>query len=114
LAETLEDFSESLRWLQRHPHEYHALEEAILGVISAIDRPSSPAGEAIKTFMASLNGRTPDYRRRLRQHVLGVTLEDLKRVAATYLAAKPVSTAVVTDRRAIEKYRSLDLEILVL
>ncbi len=114
LAETLEDFSESLRWLQRHPHEYRALEEAILGVISAIDRPSSPAGEAIKTFMASLNGRTPDYRRRLRQHVLGVTLEDLKRVAATYLAAKPVSTAVVTDRRAIEKYRSLDLEILVL
>ncbi len=114
LAETLEDFSESLRWLQRHPHEYHALEEAILGVISAIDRPSSPAGEAIKTFMASLNGRTPDYRRRLRQHVLGVTLEDLKRVAATYLAAKPVSTAVVTDRRTIEKYHSLDLEVLVL
>ena len=48
------------------------------------------------------------------KNVLKVTLEDLKRVAETYLAAKPVSTAVVTDRRAIEKYRSLDLEVLVL
>lgn len=114
LAETLEEFDASLRWLQRGRHEYHSLEEAILGVIRAIDRPGSPAGEAIKAFMSSLNGRTPDYLRRLRQRVLKVTTEDLKRAAETYLTFERANTAVISNLRTLERYRPPNFEVLVL
>ena len=85
LGETLDDFDASLSWLAEHRHTPLQLEEAILGIIGALDWPSSPAGEAIKTFVSALNGRTPEFRRRLRQRVLEVGVEDLRRVAARYL-----------------------------
>ncbi len=114
LAETLEDFDASLRWLLSSRHEHRPLEEAILGVIGAIDRPSSPAGEAIKAFMSSLNGRTPDYLRRLRQRVLEVELEGLRGVAETYLTPERASIAVISNPRTVESYRHLNFEVRVL
>src|SRR5690606_35224968 len=48
--ETLKDFDQSLQWLLNNRHEWQAVEEAILGVISALDKPSSPSGEAKATF----------------------------------------------------------------
>lgn len=36
LGDTLEDFDQALAWLQETPHEYQALEEAILGVIGQL------------------------------------------------------------------------------
>ena len=110
LGETLDDFDASLSWLAEHRHTPEQLEEAILGIIGALDRPSSPAGEAIKTFVSALNGRTPEFRRRLRQRVLEVGVEDLRRVAARYLIPERASTAVVTDRQTLERYRTLGLE----
>ncbi|MCA1851057.1 MAG: insulinase family protein, partial [Beggiatoa sp.] len=110
LGETLDDFDASLSWLTQHRHTKEQLEEAILGVIGALDRPSSPAGEAIKTFMSALNGRTPELRRRLRQRVLEVGVEDLRRVAARYLIPERAGTAVVTDRQTLRRYRTLGLE----
>ena len=110
LGETLDDFDASLSWLAEHRHTPEQLEEAILGIIGALNRPSSPAGEAIKTFVSALNGRTPEFRRRLRQRVLEVGVEDLRRVAARYLIPERASTAVVTDRQTLERYRTLGLE----
>ncbi len=110
LGETLDDFDASLSWLAEHRHAPEQLEEAILGIIGALDRPSSPAGEAIKTFMSALNGRTPEFRRCFRQRVLEVGLEDLRRVAARYLLPEQANTAVVTDRQTLGRYRTLGLE----
>ncbi len=62
LAATLTDFDHALEWLHTERHEPRQLEEAILGVISDIDRPDSPAGEAIGTFFSTLHGRTPEQR----------------------------------------------------
>jgi hypothetical protein len=111
LAETLEDFDQSLVWLKRHAHSPQQLEEAILGVVSAIDRPSSPAGEAIKAFVSKLNGRGPDYLRRLRQQILRTSLDDLKRVAETYLFPERGSLAVVSSQRTLDKNPQLSLEV---
>ena len=94
---TLNDFDQSLIWLQDEKHEWSQVEQAILGVISSIDKPGSPAGEAKQTFHAELYGRTREVRELFRNQVKAVTLADLQRVAACYLTADKVSTAVITS-----------------
>jgi len=111
LAETLQDFDNSIEWLLSKSHPWHEVEEAILGVIGSIDKPGSPAGEAKSTFHASRHGRTPEYRNQFRQKILKVTEEDLKRVAATYLKPEHAHTAVISDPTTLEK-SDLGLEII--
>jgi Zn-dependent M16 (insulinase) family peptidase len=94
---TLNDFDQSLIWLQNEKHDWSQVEQAILGVISSIDKPSSPAGEAKQTFHAELYGRTREVRELFRNQVKAVTLADLQRVAATYLIEDKASTAVITN-----------------
>ncbi len=114
LTETLKDFDGALSWLQETNHEPQQLEEAILGVIGAIDKPSSPAGEAKQSFHAELYGRTPEARRAFRAAVLGVTLDDLKRVAATYLTTENENIAIVTHSGQTDAAKTLGLEIMSL
>lgn len=97
LGDTLEDFDQALAWLQETPHEYQALEEAILGVIGQLDRPRSPAGAARHAFHNRLFGRTPEQRARFRERVLATRLDDLRRVADTWLSPDSASLAVVTS-----------------
>ncbi|WP_127477783.1 insulinase family protein [Sulfurivermis fontis] len=113
LAETLADFDASIRWLLDNDHAWRLVEEAILGVIASIDKPGSPAGEVKKTFHAALHGRTPEQRRRFRARVLGVTQDDLKRVAATYLKPETASTAVISNPATL-KQAGLGLEVIAL
>ena len=102
-VETLEDFDRSIRWLLDGGADASQLEEAILGVVSSIDKPGSPAGEAKATYLNSLFGRTPEQRAAFRQSILGVTLDDLHRVAQTYLAdPSKARVAVVTHAKAAE------------
>lgn len=106
LQETLTDFDRSIDWLLTNRHSERLLEEAVLGIISNIDKPGSPAGEAKKAFYNSLHGRTPEQRRRYRQRILEVQLDDLRRVAACYLNRDPAGIAVITNP---ETARQLDL-----
>jgi presequence protease len=101
LVETLADFDHALNWLQETAHEPRSLEEAILGVISRIDRPGSPAGEAISSFFNSLHGRTPTQRREFRHRVLQVTLSDLQEVAKRYLQPEHAHVAVLSDTKTL-------------
>jgi Zn-dependent M16 (insulinase) family peptidase len=98
--ETLAAFAQSLKWLQQQTHQEQALEEAVLNVISRIDRPGSPAGEAIGTFFANLHRRSPEHRQQFRSQVLKVTIADLQRVAMTYLQPDTASTVVLGDNKA--------------
>jgi len=104
---TFDDFDAALEWLQQTPHGWQQVEEAILGVISSIDKPASPAGEAKKHFHEALFGRDIVQRRAFRERVLGVTLEDLLRVGATYLDPARASTAVVTNASEAEQLLKL-------
>ncbi|NWN91570.1 peptidase M16 [Marinobacter adhaerens] len=112
LAETLEDFDKALEWLQETDHEPQDLEESILGVIGQLDRPRSPAGAARHAFHNRLFGRSPEQQARFRERVLAVTLDDLRRVAATWLVPEKASTAVVTgaENRAVAEELGLDIQ----
>lgn len=111
LTGTLADFDQSLHWLAQTRHEPKDLEEAILSVISAIDRPASPAGEARRAFHDALHGRTASQRRLFRQRVLQVTEEDLRRVTASYLTPETASIGVVSNAVALEKEAQADWAI---
>ena len=50
LVETLQDFDNSVAWMLDTRHDDRSLEEAILGVVGSMDKPSSPAGEAKQHF----------------------------------------------------------------
>ncbi len=111
LAETLDDFDRAIDWLLTEKHEPRQLEEAILGYISQLDKPSSPAGEAKDAFHNALHGRTPEQRQRFRQRVLGVSLDDLRRVGETYLKPDDASIAVISHPGAAEEAQALGLEV---
>lgn len=107
LMETLHDFGASVDWLLERTQTSNQLEEAILGVIAAMDKPSSPAGEAKTAFYNALFGRSLEQRMQFRDRVLGTTLGDLRRVAELYLSAKPSSVAIITSAEAA---KSLELD----
>ncbi len=114
LAATLDDFDHAVEWLLSEDHEWRLLEEAILGVISSIDKPASPAGEARDAFFCALHGRTPERRQAVRKRILDVTLDDLRRVGETYLRPERASIAVVTSPAGEEDCRALGLDIQIL
>ncbi|MDX1692666.1 MAG: insulinase family protein [Ketobacteraceae bacterium] len=107
LAETLADFDQSIEWLLGKNHGYQHLEEAILGVISGLDKPNSPAGEAKQAFQNLLFGRDDAFQARFRERVLATTEDDLKRVAQTYFTPENRSTAVISNK-AIWKQSGLE------
>jgi Zn-dependent M16 (insulinase) family peptidase len=111
LADTLRDFDRAVNWMLDTRHEYRALEEAILGVIGSMDKPSSPAGEAKQHFHNRLFGRSHATRELFRQRILAVTLDDLRRVAETYLKPGQASTAVVTGAGQREATAALREEL---
>ncbi len=112
LEETLVDFDAALTWFRETKHPAQVLEEAILGIISSIDRPGSPAGEAISAFFGELFGRTPTQRRVYRQRVLQVTFEDLHRVADTYLQPSQASCAVISNPNTLAKLKDFETQVI--
>ena len=103
-ADTLDDFDRCLDWLQSSQHEARQVEEAILGVISNIDRPESPAGEAVLTWFAALHGRGVQERKAFRERMMAVGLDDLRRVASTWIKPEHAHTAVITDNASLDQY----------
>ncbi|MDF3030891.1 MAG: Peptidase associated domain protein [Moraxellaceae bacterium] len=100
LEGTLADFDASVRWLLEEKHEQRQLEEAVLGIISDMDKPLSPAGEARVAYHNALYGRTPEQRRRTRARILSTTLDDLRRVGELYLTQDAVTAVVLPAAKA--------------
>ena len=97
LSETLDDFDKSIDWVMNAKHEWRQVEESILGVISSLDKPSSPAGEAGQASHNILHGRTREKLQQFRQNVLEVKLEDIQRV----IHFVPKDVILVYDSRAL-------------
>ena len=105
---TFGDFDAAVRRVLDEPQDEAHLEEAILGVISDLDRPGSPAGEAIGSYFGARHGRDPAQRRRFRSAVLGVTLEDLRRVTDRYIVPERARDAVVTSEDLLAREPDAD------
>jgi hypothetical protein len=97
LQDTLSDFDKSIAWMLNTAVSAQGLEEAILGVVSSIDKPGSPAGEAKQDYHSTIFGRSLSQRRRFRQRVLAVNAADLQRVCALYLQNDNASVAVLSN-----------------
>ena len=111
LLETLEDYKRSIDWMLKTHHEPRALEEAILGVISSLDKPSSPAGTAKQAFYNELFGRGKEQRAAFRQNVLQVSIENLKQVTEKYLANQQPSIGIISNKSQSSQLESLGLSI---
>ncbi len=111
LAETFQDFEASVDWLFNAEQQPHQLEEAILGLIASMDKPGSPAGEAITACYSLLHARTPAFRAQLRERLLAVNLDDLKRVADVYIRQQKPSKSVVAPIAKRELLQELGFEI---
>ena len=111
LTETMQDFDDSVQWLLQEDHDAETLEQAILGVVSQIDKPKSPAGEAKNDFHSVLFGRSQAQREQFRADVLKVSVDDLKRVAKTYLQPEQASCAVISSAAHKPDLEKLGLRI---
>jgi Zn-dependent M16 (insulinase) family peptidase len=107
--ETLADFDASIAWVLSAEPDSLALEEAILSVISSLDKPASPSGEVKKAFYDGLYGRTADHKRALRESIVSTTLEDLRRVANTYLNPEFGCSVILTDPKTAASPALVDL-----
>ncbi|MBP7880031.1 insulinase family protein [Acinetobacter sp. NIPH 1852] len=111
LVETFNDFEASVQWLFNTEQQSYQLEEAILGLVSSMDKPGSPAGEAITACYSWLHARTPTFRKLLRERLLNVTFDDLQRVAKQYLLEQTPVKAVVAPFAKREELQKLGFEI---
>ncbi len=98
LERTFTAFREAITWVQRSDIQFDLIEEAILGIVSSLDAPGSPAGEARQHFQQQLLGRSSEHRDQFRARVIATRVDDVKRVAETYFE-RPSATAVMTDHK---------------
>ena len=110
-AETFAHFDASIEWLLNEPQTAEQLEEAILGIISGMDKPGSPAGEAVKACFADLHHRGVDWQRKMRAAILAVTIDDLQRVAKQYLQGQKHVRAVLAPYDKEEAVKALGFDI---
>jgi len=111
LTATLEDYKRSIDWLIESEHDSQALEEAILGVISSLDKPSSPAGTARQAFYNELFGRDQEQSALFRKQILQVSIEQLIKVTETYLANIAPSLGIISNKAHEKELKSLQLDI---
>jgi Zn-dependent M16 (insulinase) family peptidase len=108
---TFEDFDRSIDWFKNTEHDAEALEQSILGVVSSIDKPSSPAGEAKQAFHNNLQGRDINWRNAYRQKILNVTMSDLHRVVNAYFDPALASTGAVISAQNKQEAQALGMTI---
>ncbi|HEY6529377.1 MAG TPA: insulinase family protein [Cellvibrionaceae bacterium] len=111
MEETLADFDKAIDWFMHTQHSWQSIEESILGAVSGIDKPDSPAGRAKRLFHADLHGRTLALRQAFRDRLLATKLPDLQRVCERYLKPELANTAIVTDKTHAARAEALGLEL---
>ncbi|MEH6826181.1 MAG: insulinase family protein [Motiliproteus sp.] len=94
---TLEDFGGVCAWLDSTTLTRNQLNDAILAVISYMDKPVSPDNDAKQVFHNGLYGRTTEQRKGFRERILAVSCTDLVRVRETYLLPERASLAVISQ-----------------
>ena len=94
---TFDHFKKSIEWLDTNLSQQN-LDEAILNVISSIDKPLSPSGEAKSDFYGTLNGKSHEDLVAFRDGVLNTNISDIKRVAEKYLMQDSFKSVVAGEK----------------
>ena len=108
--ETFQAFEDAISWAKTSINEQH-LEEAILGVVSSIDKPLSPVGEAKNDFNFNLEDININDRLAFRQRIINCSIEDLVRVNEKYLT-KESKRSILAGESFKDQAKELKLEIL--
>ena len=95
--ETLEDFENSLTWVSLGSFDEDMILESKLSVLSDIDKPSSPAGEAFKDYRLNSENKLQKERHTYRNNIFNVSKEDIV-AAAEVLKNKPKSTISIINQ----------------
>jgi hypothetical protein len=105
--ETFDEFQASINWIDNNLKQKH-LDEAVLNVISSVDKPLSPVGEAKSDFYQNLNGINHQMRLDYRNKILNTSLQDLHEVADKYLTTKSFKS-VIGSKNFESDFESLSL-----
>jgi Zn-dependent M16 (insulinase) family peptidase len=108
-TETFNEFKKSREWSINNISK-EQLEEGVLGVISSIDKPLSPFGEAMSDFMSSLDQKTQDERLSFRSKVKECSLANLAMVSEKYLFNESKRSAIAGQNYETE-LKDLGFEI---
>ena len=108
-AETFEDFKKSREWSLKNISQ-EQLDEGILGIISTIDKPLSPFGEAMSDFSMNLDKKDLEKRLEVRSLVKNCTLDDLINVSQKYLFNES-KKSVIAGENYIDEMKKMNFEI---
>ena len=108
-AETFNDFKNSREWSLKDISQ-EQLDEGILGVISSIDKPLSPYGEAMNDFMNILDNKDKEKRLAFRSKVKNCTIDDLVNVSRKYLFNES-KKSLIAGESYIDEMKSLGFVI---
>ena len=108
-VETFNDFQKSREWSLKNITQ-EQLDEGILGIISSIDKPLSPYGEAMSDFSMNLDKKDLERRLEIRSLVKSCTLDDLINVSQKYLFNES-KRSVIAGENYIEELKKLNFEI---
>ena len=106
-CETFDEFQASINWINKNLKQKH-LDEAVLNVISSVDKPLSPVGEAKSDFYQNLNGINHQMRLDYRNKILNTSVQDLHEVADKYLSTKSFKS-VIGSKNFESDFESLSL-----
>ena len=108
-VETFDEFQKSREWSLKNITQ-EQLDEGILGIISSIDKPLSPYGEAMSDFSMNLDKKDLEKRLEIRSLVKSCTIDDLINVSQKYLFNES-KRSVIAGENYIEELKKLNFEI---
>ena len=111
-TETFNEFQKSREWSLKNISQ-DQLDEGILGVISSIDKPLSPYGEAMSDFINILDNRDKESRLVFRTKVKELSINDIINVSRKYLFNES-KKSLIAGENYIEEIKNLDFDIKII
>ena len=108
-GDTFNDFKKSRNWSLKNITQAQ-LDEGILGVVSSIDKPLSPSGEAANDFSNNMDNRDQTKRLKFRSNVKECSVDDLVRVSSKYLFNES-KKSLIAGESYNEEIKSLGFKI---
>ena len=108
-SETFQEFKKSRKWSLKNITQ-DQLDEGILGIVSSIDKPLSPFGEAMSDFSMNLDKKDLEKRLEMRSLVKNLTLNDLIDVSQKYLFNES-KKSVIAGKNYIDEMKKMNFEI---